>query len=344
MEFKKNIIEDYVNSFAADCASMNNRISVTFDDNKLLLDNNCKDTIYIGKYAYSLQLLYSGFANNKNLFKRILFFYYWGLKNFHMRRLGNSAFCFQKFLSVLTKKQHKIYGYAQQFYNNLLFNYMIGHECAHICFAWNSEYKKKCIDEVIGIFDSYDEVINENKNNIYSKIYTDIQQNNSIDVHAEEFACDRESIKYLIRYISKNSEIQHDELIALLMQILNLTMMFQYDVNMNSLIEFDVFNKNSYNKYLRKHIGIGVLRLANVTLLLQDLIPEEDIAKYFTDANKQLQKQLSGIGIFRITDIGMAINDEEIELDENVVSGFREDIDKFSNILCSLLQGEDIST
>lgn len=343
MTVNYSAIEDYVNGFAVSHLPNGTRLRVQPNDMVLLLENNSTDVIWIGDNAVSMILLYSSIAQDRKLFRDILFFYYWSNKNWQLRRLRGAALCLHKLIGIIDKKVNRIGGYAQQFYNDILLLYMAGHEAAHICFAQDADYKKTAIEEVISIFDSLKEVEKSVKNKVIKRAYHDVSQNISIYAIAEELACDRESISYIFNRLKDAEGVDGETLKVIMLQILNMTIMFQYDVMMNELMTFN-FKRLSYLQYIRNYIGMGELRLFSAARVIDNLLPYEPMSQHYQNAHKEMQRLLSSYGIINVRNVSYATGYTELCVEEEPVHDIKDSIDYLTQFLNALLLGEELPT
>lgn len=334
------VIEKYVNTFAERYLPEGKRINVKTSDEILLMNCNSLDEIQIGDNAITLILLYSCLASDCKTFREVVFFYYWMNRNWQLNRLEGAFFCWLKLIKILDKNHQKIYGYAQQFYNDVLLLYIVGHEATHICFAQNPTFRDKSKSDVLSIHNTLIEAGKESYGNRVKRQYQNASKSISIEAVEEEFACDRESIKYIYSKL-KDSNIDSTTLKKVMLQICDMTVMFQYDVYMEELQSFSL-KKAWFRQYRNNHLGKGVLRLANAQLLIMDLLPDEDLRNYFIMSIKRQQKLLSSLGAINIFDVQYATQYIEIDFDESHHRQLKAKIDELSSYINSLLLGEKV--
>lgn len=342
MTLNIDVLEEYVNGFVRSNTSLTSKLTIERSSRILLLDNKGGNCIYIGEPAITLMLLFSCFAKDSRLFRKTLFFFYWTYKNLIQYKLEGAVRCCLALSKEVGKKAHQIYGYAQQFQNDLLIFYLVGHEAAHLCFADDKNYREKAISEVLSIFDDVKEMSDSFPRSIQRQLINDSIKGFSIDALSEEFACDRESIKFLYRTFVDSSDLSSDALQETLRQIMDMTMMFQYDVNMSELQVFNL-KKARFNHYLSNHIGKGVLRSVNAAFTLRDLSGYGELSRsFFEDSVRKQQKTLSGYLTFNIFDVGIAVRSEDVCFDLDKINELSSTLSEVNDYLSRLLLGESL--
>lgn len=334
-------LEEYINRFVRINTSKTDvRLSIETSSQVLLLDNKGGTSVCIGDASIPLMLLFSCFAHDSRLFRKILFFYYWAQKNLLQYKLESAAQCCLALCKELDKKAPQIYGYARQFQNDLLVFYLIGHEAAHICFALDSDYREKAISEVLAIFEDVKEMSTKFPRKIQRALLSETVEGFSIYALAEEYACDRESIKFLYRNFIKPSDLNQETLKEVLRQIMDMTMMFQYDINMTELQVFNL-KKARFKHYLSNHIGKGVMRSANAAMTLSELSKQHELSmSFFQDCVSKQQQTLSGFLTFNIFDVGVAVRSDELCYDPEKLSDFASNLSDITDYISKLLLGE----
>lgn len=347
MTINYQVLEEYVNRIVSENIPDADKVSIVKDDT-LLPKATESSIIHISSQSSTLLLLYACFARNSKLFKSLLFYYYWTCRNFLELKINTATYCFLKMLEVIQNKSDKIYGYAQTIQFNVLYLFILGHEAYHSCFSRNESLKQSSINDAISFFT---DVMKEgsNHNNMFAeKIieYTmnEIQCNRNSD-EKEEYACDRQSIKYLMNHELSGVDLTEVQYKEIAQQLLDMTMMLQYDNNMQRLREW-AFKWNSYKTYLSGHIRFSVFRIVNVANTLQEILQDkcDNISPMFREAIYKGEKILSGLMTFNLLDLSGAIGtDEDICENLDEIAFVKEQLYRTSEYLNSILLGEDLS-
>ena len=179
---------------------------------------------------------------------------------------------------------------------------------------------------------------------ITKQVMAEINGNRFSD-EKEEYACDILSIRFLMNKGLAGVEISEDQYKDISQQLLDMTMMLQYDNNMQRLRE-GVFKWSSYKTYMSGHLRLSVFRIANVAYTLQEVLEERnvDISSLLRESILKGQKSLSGLRTFNLLDLGGAIGtDEDICEDFDKIAFMKEHLNQTSDYINSLLLGEDLS-
>ena len=236
-------------------------------------DNN----IRVSDFSMVLMLLESCSIVNRKLFDKLLFYYYWAIKNFILGELQSSEKCINSLIREVNKKKEKLKGIGNKVQFNLYFDFVFGHEATHHSFANNDPFKKESMNEIVGIinetyFDAFHDKIRFK--NIIKQPLKDYNQNRR---PVEECACDRESLKYIHKTYIENANLNEQDYSTLLNQLLFMVSMIHYEGTMNSfsrnrLTIRDMIKRSPlYNKYLNELIEREVFRLYCAAFALQEV-------------------------------------------------------------------------
>ena len=347
MTINYQVLEEYVNKLVVNHIPEAEIVSVIKDDT-LLPKATGSSIIHISNQSITLLLLYACFAKDNKLFKRLLFYYYWTCRNLSELKIQTAAHCFQKMFETIKDKGDRMYGYAQSVQYNLLCFFVLGHEACHTCFSQNESFKQSSIDDAMlflnDVFKDTSDLNNKIVEKITKQVMAEINGNRFSD-EKEEYACDRLSIRFLMNKGLAGVEISEDQYKDISQQLLDMTMMLQYDNNMQRLRE-GVFKWSSYKTYMSGHLRLSVFRIANVAYTLQEVLEERnvDISPLLRESILKGQKSLSGLRTFNLLDLGGAIGtDEDICEDFDKIAFMKEHLNQISDYINSLLLGEDLS-